>query len=138
MTATPKNTQNDPIPGDFPISTTYPLQQYWYEIKRVEQGILVVLSAIPAQLSVNSELTLFSYMEFSLSYTSTSTDVTLSDVFLTEGQPIEVNQKSLPLSIQVINTQSQNVNIALEVVDPSGISLDSKNLLFPLTAACMM
>lgn len=134
QTSTPVNTQYPPEPGTFLITSTYPAQSFWYTTAVQDDGILVTLSAIPAQYQPNHELTLFTHMEFNVSYSLPIPVVLINNVVLNSGQAVNLGQANLPVSVTVTTAQARSINLKFEVVDPSGVAIDSGNILVPVLA----
>lgn len=134
QTSTPVNTQNPPVSGSFPITSTYPAQSFWYSSATYQDGILVTLSVIPAQYQPNHELTLFTHMEFVVTYALPVPSVSINNVVINAGQPVKIGQTSLPMSVTVTTAQARSLNLEFEVVDPAGVAIDSGSVLIPVLA----
>ena len=133
QTAVPINSQG-PHPGPFTIPSPYPSQAFWYDVYDHEDGLSVALSAIPAQYQPTHQLTLFTHMEFNVSYTLPTPAAAINNVVLNNGQPVQISQPSLPLKVAVATAQAQSLRVQFEVVDPSGYAIASASEIVPVLA----
>jgi len=108
------------------LTTTYPSQSFSYGIHSRSDGVEVELQAVTGQVGTDKRLTLFSHMEFTLSYKlAEDSGASIEAVNLNNGKTVVSGQASLPLTLTVSSGQGRSLTLSYSVIAPSGYLVGS-------------
>jgi hypothetical protein len=108
------------------LTAAYPTDSFDVGIRSISGITPLTLRVLPAQYTPDGQLTLFTHMEFTVSYNLPAAPAAaLTGLTVNGGAPVQAGMASVPLAVDVTSDVARAVTLSYSMEGPNGYVLDS-------------
>jgi len=111
-----------------PVALTqpYPSASFAFDVREGVEATSVTLRVVPAVVQPDGQVTLFSRMKFTVSYSlPQAPKLTITSLALNNGQAVRAGSAAVPLAVNITSDVARPVTVTYRLGDPSGFTAGS-------------